>query len=177
MKRSILLFSLFISLFALSSCGSGKWINDGNDGDQPWLNYRTLDEYVEAICPHFFEGVAARGVSTITGNTAPLLMVDGFEVQNFDSIDLHDVVSVRHDLHGSLAAAAGPGLSGEPEQRRKDARLRVRAEEQGKNERNGCVFHGRFPCVLFVRCFSNTFHKDWFRPFSTATSAPGSSAR
>ena len=112
MKRSILLFSLFISLFALSSCGSGKWINDGNDGDQPWLNYRTLDEYVEAICPHFFEGVAARGVSTINGNTAPLLMVDGFEVQNFDSIDLHDVVSVEIITDSRVAGYGVRGANG-----------------------------------------------------------------
>ena len=112
MKRLILLFSLFISLFALSSCGSGKWINDGNDGDQPWLNYRTLDEYVEAICPHFFEGVAARGVSTINGNTAPLLMVDGFEVQNFDSIDLHDVVSVEIITDSRVAGYGVRGANG-----------------------------------------------------------------
>ena len=112
MKRSILLFSLFISLFALSSCGSGKWINDGNDGDQPWLNYRTLDEYIEVICPHFFEGVAARGISTINGSTTPLLMVDGFEVQNFDSIDLHDIVAVEIITDSRVASYGVRGANG-----------------------------------------------------------------
>ncbi len=112
MKKSVIFLSLIISILSLSSCGSGKWINDGNDGDQPWLNYRTLDEYVEAICPHFFEGIAARGVSTINGNTAPLLMVDGFEVQNFDSIDLHDVVSVEIITDSRVAGYGVRGANG-----------------------------------------------------------------
>ena len=112
MKKSVIFLSLIISILSLSSCGSGKWINDGNDGDQPWLNYRTLDEYIEVICPHFFEGVAARGVSTINGNTAPLLMVDGFEVQNFDSIDLHDVVSVEIITDSRVAGYGVRGANG-----------------------------------------------------------------
>ena len=112
MKKSVIFLSLIISILSLSSCGSGKWINDGNDGDQPRLNYRTLDEYIEVICPHFFEGVAARGVSTINGNTAPLLMVDGFEVQNFDSIDLHDVVSVEIITDSRVAGYGVRGANG-----------------------------------------------------------------
>ena len=110
MKR-IHFFLIVITLF-LSSCGSAKWIDDGNNGDQPWLNYRTLDEYIEVICPHFFEGIAARGSSTINGNTAPLLMVDGFEVQNFDSIDLHDVVAVEVITDSRVAGYGVRGANG-----------------------------------------------------------------
>ena len=65
MKRIVLIFSLIISLLSISSCGSAKWIDDGNNGDQPWLNYRTLDEYIEVICPHFFEGIAVRGANVV----------------------------------------------------------------------------------------------------------------
>ena len=112
MKRIALFFSLILCILSLSSCGTGKWINDGNNGDQPWLNYRTLDEYIEAVSPHFFEGIAARGVSTINGNTAPLLMVDGFEVQNFDSIDLHDVVAVEIITDSRVASYGVRGANG-----------------------------------------------------------------
>ena len=108
--RPILIISLALSL--LASCGTGKWIDDGPSGDQPWLTYRTLDEYIEAVCPHFFEGIAARGMSTINGNTAPLLMVDGFEVQNFDSIDLHDVIAVEIITDSRVAGYGVRGANG-----------------------------------------------------------------
>ncbi len=110
MKTRILFFSL--ALAALASCGTGKWIDDGPTGDQPWLTYRSLDEYIEAVCPHFFEGVAARGMSTVNGNTAPLLMVDGFEVQNFDSIDLHDVIAVEIITDSRVAGYGVRGANG-----------------------------------------------------------------
>ena len=87
-------------------------IDDGGNSDQPWLNYRTMDEYIEAVSPHFFEGVAARGVSTINGSTTPLLMVDGFEVQNFDNIDLHDVVSVEIITDSRVASYGLKGANG-----------------------------------------------------------------
>ncbi len=108
--RPILIISLALSL--LASCGTGKWIDDGPSGDQPWLTYRTLDEYIEAVCPHFFEGIAARGMSTVNGNTAPLLMVDGFEVQNFDSIDLHDVIAVEIITDSRVAGYGVRGANG-----------------------------------------------------------------
>ena len=108
--RPILIISLTLSL--LASCGTGKWIDDGPSGDQPWLTYRTLDEYIEAVCPHFFEGIAARGMSTVNGNTAPLLMVDGFEVQNFDSIDLHDVIAVEIITDSRVAGYGVRGANG-----------------------------------------------------------------
>ena len=110
MKTRILFFSL--ALAALASCGTGKWIDDGPTGDQPWLTYRSLDEYIEAVCPHFFEGVAARGMSTVNGNTAPLLMADGFEVQNFDSIDLHDVIAVEIITDSRVAGYGVRGANG-----------------------------------------------------------------
>ena len=110
MKTRILFFSL--ALAALASCGTGKWIDDGPTGDQPWLTYRSLDEYIEAVCPHFFEGIAARGMSTVNGNTAPLLMVDGFEVQNFDSIDLHDVIAVEIITDSRVAGYGVRGANG-----------------------------------------------------------------
>ena len=113
MKRFIpLLATVLLSLSLASSCGAGKWIDDGLTGDQPWLNFRTMDEYIEAVCPHFFEGVAARGVSTINGNTAPLLMVDGFEVQNFDGINLHDVVNVEIITDSRVAGYGVRGANG-----------------------------------------------------------------
>jgi len=112
MKRLVIYLSLIISLLSLSSCGAGRWIDDGANSDQPWLNYRTLDEYIEAISPHFFEGIAARGVSTINGSTTPLLMVDGFEVQSFDSIDLHDVASVEIITDSRVAGYGVRGANG-----------------------------------------------------------------
>jgi len=112
MKRLVIYLSLIISLLSLSSCGAGRWIDDGANSDQPWLNYRTLDEYIEAISPHFFEGIAARGVSTINGSTTPLLMVDGFEVQSFDSIDLHDVASVEIITDSRVASYGVRGANG-----------------------------------------------------------------
>ena len=112
MKRIVLYLSLIISILSLSSCGAGRWIDDGANSDQPWLNYRTLDEYIEAISPHFFEGIAARGVSTINGSTTPLLMVDGFEVQSFDSIDLHDVASVEIITDSRVAGYGVRGANG-----------------------------------------------------------------
>ena len=108
--RPILIISLALSL--LASCGTGKWIDDGPSSDQPWLTYRTLDEYIEAVCPHFFEDIAARGMSTVNGNTAPLLMVDGFEVQNFDSIDLHDVIAVEIITDSRVAGYGVRGANG-----------------------------------------------------------------
>ena len=110
MKRFVLIFSLIIGI--LSSCGTTKLIDDGGNGDQPWLNYRTLDEYIEVISPHFFEGAAARGISTVNGSTTPLLMVDGFEVQSFDSIDLHDVVSVEIITDSRVAGYGVRGANG-----------------------------------------------------------------
>ncbi|MBR0223541.1 MAG: hypothetical protein IJL93_04615 [Bacteroidales bacterium] len=112
MKRFSFLSALICTLLLLVSCGTGKWIDDGLAGEHPWLNYRTLDEYIEVISPHFFEGVAARGVSTINGSTAPLLMVDGFEVQNFDSIDLHDVVAVEIITDSRVAGYGVRGANG-----------------------------------------------------------------
>ena len=112
MKRIIVYLSLIIGILSLSSCGSGKLIDDGNNGDRPWLSFRTMDEYIEAICPHFFEGIAARGVSTINGNTQPLLMVDGFEVPNFDSIDLHDVIAVEIITDSRVAGYGVRGANG-----------------------------------------------------------------
>ena len=112
MKRILFYLSLAVVALSLSSCGTTKWIDDGNNSDQPWLSYRTLDEYIEVICPHFFEGVAARGVSTINGSTTPLLMVDGFEVQNFDSIDLHDVVAVEIITDSRVAGYGVRGANG-----------------------------------------------------------------
>ena len=112
MKRIIVYLSLIISILSLSSCGTTKWIDDSQNGDQPWLNYRTMDEYIEAISPHFFEGIAARGVSTINGSTAPLLMVDGFEVLNFDSIDLHDVINVEIITDSRVAGYGVRGANG-----------------------------------------------------------------
>ncbi len=109
MKRFV---SLLFVIHLLVSCGTGKWIDDGNYGDQPWLNYRTMDEYIEAICPHFFEGIAARGVSTVNGSTAPLLMVDGFEVANFDNIDLHDVINVEIITDSRVAGYGVRGANG-----------------------------------------------------------------
>ena len=110
MKKFVFIFSLIIGI--LSSCGTTKLIDDGGNSDQPWLNYRTMDEYIEAVSPHFFEGVAARGVSTINGSTTPLLMVDGFEVQNFDNIDLHDVVSVELITDSRVASYGLKGANG-----------------------------------------------------------------
>ena len=110
MKKFVFIFSLIIGI--LSSCGTTKLIDDGGNSDQPWLNYRTMDEYIEAVSPHFFEGVAARGVSTINGSTTPLLMVDGFEVQNFDNIDLHDVVSVEIITDSRVASYGLKGANG-----------------------------------------------------------------
>ncbi len=108
--RPILIISLALSL--LASCGTGKWIDDGASGEQPWLTFRSLSEYIEAVCPHFFEGIAARGVSTVNGNTNPLLMVDGFEVQNFDSIDLHDVIAVEIITDSRVAGYGVRGANG-----------------------------------------------------------------
>ena len=110
MKTRLLFLTLVLAL--LASCGTGKWIDDGPTGDQPWLTYRTLDEYIESVCPHFFEGIAARGMSTVNGNTAPLLMVDGFEVQNFDSIDLHDVIAVEIITDSRVAGYGVRGANG-----------------------------------------------------------------
>ena len=110
MKRIAIYLSLIIII--LSSCGTGKWVDDGANRDQPWLNYRTLDEYIEAVSPHFFEGIAARGVSTVNGSTTPLLMVDGFEVQSFDSIDLHDVASVEIITDSRVAGYGVRGANG-----------------------------------------------------------------
>lgn len=112
MKRTAAIFASLAILSLLSSCGSARWIGDSLSGDQPWLNFRTMDDYIEAVCPHFFEGIAARGVSTINGKTAPLLMVDGFEVQNFDSINLHDVVSVEIITDSRIAAYGVRGANG-----------------------------------------------------------------
>ena len=109
MKKTLL---LVFSLLLLSSCGGGKLINDGANSEQPWLNYRTLDEYIEVIAPHFFEGAAARGVSTVNGSTTPLLMVDGFEVQSFDSIDMHDIVSVEVITDSRVAGYGVRGANG-----------------------------------------------------------------
>ena len=110
MKRFVLIITLIIGI--ISSCGTTKLIDDGGNSDQPWLNYRTMDEYIEAVSPHFFEGVAARGVSTINGSTTPLLMVDGFEVQNFDNIDLHDVISVEIITDSRVASYGLKGANG-----------------------------------------------------------------
>ena len=112
MKRIVLHLSLIIGLLSLCSCGTGKWIEDVGNNDQPWLNYRSMDEYIEAVCPHFFEGIAARGVSTINGSTKPLLMVDGFEVQSFDSLDLHDVISVEIITDSRVASYGVRGANG-----------------------------------------------------------------
>ena len=110
MKRFVLIITPIIGI--ISSCGTTKLIDDGGNSDQPWLNYRTMDEYIEAVSPHFFEGVAARGVSTINGSTTPLLMVDGFEVQNFDNIDLHDVISVEIITDSRVASYGLKGANG-----------------------------------------------------------------
>ena len=110
MKKFVFIITLIIGI--ISSCGTTKLIDDGGNSDQPWLNYRTMDEYIEAVSPHFFEGVAARGVSTINGSTTPLLMVDGFEVQNFDNIDLHDVVSVEIITDSRVASYGLKGANG-----------------------------------------------------------------
>ena len=110
MKKFVLICSLIIGI--ITSCGTTKLIDDGGNGEQPWLNYRTLNEYIEAVCPHFFAGIAARGVSTINGGTAPLLMVDGFEVQSFDSIDLHDVVAVEIITDSRVAGYGVRGANG-----------------------------------------------------------------
>ena len=112
MKRIFPIIALLLLTFLPTACGTGKWIDDGLSGDQPWLNYRTLDEYIEAVCPHFFEGIAARGSSTVNGNTAPLLVVDGFEVQNFDGINLHDVVSVEIITDSRVAGYGVRGANG-----------------------------------------------------------------
>ena len=112
MKKIFKLSLLLLGLLALSSCGSGKWIDDGPSGDQPWLNYRNLNEYIEAVSPHFFEGIAARGISTINGSTTPLLMVDGFEVQTFDDIDPHDVVAVEIITDSRVAGYGVRGANG-----------------------------------------------------------------
>lgn len=112
MKRIATLFFVLTTLSLISSCGSARWIDDGLSGDQPWLNFRTMDDYIEAVCPHFFEGIAARGVSTVNGSTAPLLMVDGFEVQTFDDIDLHDVVAVEIITDSRVAGYGIRGANG-----------------------------------------------------------------
>ncbi len=112
MKRIILCITLLFCLLSLASCGGSRLISDGANADQPWLNYRTMDEYIEAISPHFFDGIAARGVSTINGSTTPLLMVDGFEVQSFDSLDLHDVVAVEIITDSRVASYGVRGANG-----------------------------------------------------------------
>lgn len=112
MKRIFPIIALLLLTFLSTACGTGKWIDDGLSGDQPWLNYRTMDEYIEAVCPHFFEGIAARGSSTVNGNTAPLLMVDGFEVQSFDNINLHDVVNVEIITDSRVAGYGVRGANG-----------------------------------------------------------------
>ena len=109
MKKTIFLIATFL---LLCSCGGGRLINDSANADQPWLNYRTMDEYIEAISPHFFAGAAARGISTINGSTTPLLMVDGFEVQSFDSLDLHDVVAVEIITDSRVAGYGVRGANG-----------------------------------------------------------------
>lgn len=105
-------FFLMATILLLCNCGGGRLISDGANADQPWLNYRTMDEYIEAISPHFFDGIAARGVSTINGSTTPLLMVDGFEVQSFDSLDLHDVIAVEIITDSRVAGYGVRGANG-----------------------------------------------------------------
>lgn len=105
-------FFLMATILLLCNCSGGRLISDGANADQPWLNYRTMDEYIEAISPHFFDGIAARGVSTINGSTTPLLMVDGFEVQSFDSLDLHDVVAVEIITDSRVAGYGVRGANG-----------------------------------------------------------------
>ena len=112
MKRISIILSLILCILSLSSCGTGKWVDDSANNDQPWLNYRSLDEYIEAVSPHFFEGIAARGVSTVNGSTTPLLMVDGFEVQSFDNIDLHDVADVEIITDSRVAGYGVRGANG-----------------------------------------------------------------
>lgn len=109
MRRTLI---FLLSLLLLASCGGGRWINDGGNSDQPWLNYRSLNDYIEAISPHFFDGIAARGVSTIHGSTKPLLLVDGFEVQTLDDIDPHDVIAIEIITDSRVASYGVRGANG-----------------------------------------------------------------
>ena len=114
-RLHILLLALSLPLAAMlmiSSCGSGKWIEDNGDSSQPWLNYRTLDDYIEVVAPGFFSGTAARGVSTVNGNTAPLLMLNDQIVSSYDDVNLQDVQSVEIITDSRVAAYGLRGANG-----------------------------------------------------------------
>ena len=60
----------------------------------------------------FFAGTAARGASTINGNTAPLLILNDQIVNSYDDVNLQDVQSVEIITDSRVAAYGVRGANG-----------------------------------------------------------------
>lgn len=101
-----------LGLLLTAACGSGRWIENAAGGDAPWLNYRSLNDYIETIAPGFFEGKAARGVNTFNNSSDPLLLLDGQAVSSFFDVSLEDVQSVEVIVDSRVAAYGVRGASG-----------------------------------------------------------------
>lgn len=78
--------------------------------------YSNMYDYLRGKVPGVYVGpennmssVIVRGVSTVNGSTAPLVMVDGMEVNDLDAVSPYDVysVSVLKDSSSSIYGVRG----------------------------------------------------------------------
>lgn len=100
--------------------------------------YRSFTEYVQDRVPGVEVsangGLIIRGMSTFNGSTDPLILMDGMEIHDIDSINPHDIHSVDVIKDGSAASYGMRGGNGVILITSKAAYLSKEAEKRAKKE-------------------------------------------
>lgn len=100
--------------------------------------YRSFAEYVQDRVPGVevtaSGGLLIRGMSTFNGTTDPLVLMDGMEIHDIDSINPHDIHSVDVIKDGSAASYGMRGGNGVILITSKAAYLSKEAEKRAKKE-------------------------------------------
>ena len=134
MNRILLLLAF---LLLLGSCGTQRNIPSGNDGtdrsdgymasetgsvqhldlkENDGMSYRTLADYLQAHVTGVEVGangrIVIRGVNSINASTDPLILMDGQEVPDPNSINPDEIYSVDVIKDGSTASYGMRGGNG-----------------------------------------------------------------
>ena len=84
--------------------------------DAEKISYRNFQDYLQShvagIEISASGGIIIRGLSTVNGSSDPLILMDGMEVQDLDSINPNDIHSVDVIKDGGTAAYGLRGANG-----------------------------------------------------------------
>lgn len=96
MKTLKILFAVSAVLLALASCSISKEYLNRTGNKDDISQYQDIFDYL-ATNPNLIvkgNSVSVKGVESFSGNNAPLILVDGFEVSNIATIPVTEISDV-----------------------------------------------------------------------------------